>query len=129
MATTGRVSVALQAWREGQRAQIAQVLRNSVVGMPYGQRIRNLRAVLGWSQREAARHLEVAVRTVIRHERRESFWLRLPMLEKLRTFEAANAEEIIAYLAHAERSDAERRGPVDPPGELQGGPSGPAAIG
>ena len=33
-----------------------------------GQRIRNLRIVLGWSQREAALHLGVSRRTIIRHE-------------------------------------------------------------
>jgi DNA-binding XRE family transcriptional regulator len=114
MAATGPVSIALQAWHEDQRARAAQVLRNSVVGMPCGQRIRNLRMVLGWSQREAARQLGVAVRTVIRHERGESCWLRLAMLEKLRELEAANAEELIAYLVYMERNDASPVGPASP---------------
>jgi ribosome-binding protein aMBF1 (putative translation factor) len=59
--------------RGAEGAQIAQVLRNSVVGMPFGQRIRNLRTVLGWSQRKAAEHFEVSVRTVLRHGQGESF--------------------------------------------------------
>ncbi len=105
--------MALQAWREEQKAQIAQVLRNSVVCLPFGQRIRTLRTVLGWSQREAARQFGVSVRTIIRHERGESFrpWWRL--VEKVRDLEEANAEELIAYLVYAERSDAARSGPVD----------------
>jgi hypothetical protein len=72
MAARGHVSAALEAWREEQRAQITQVLRNSVVGMPFGQRIRNLRTVLGWSQRKSAEHFEVSVRSLIRHEREPS---------------------------------------------------------
>lgn len=103
MAATGPVSAALQAWRERQKAEIAQVLRNSVVCLPFGQRIRNLRSVLGWSQRQAAVHFGVSVRTVIRHERGESCWLRLPVLLELRALEAANAEELVAYLVHLER--------------------------
>jgi DNA-binding XRE family transcriptional regulator len=105
MAAIGCVSAALEAWREGQKVQIAQVLRNSVVGKPFGKRIRNLRMVLGWSQRKTAEHFGVSVRTVIRHERGESFRLRLPMLQRLRALEADNAEELIAYLVYVERTD------------------------
>lgn len=130
MAASGPVSAALQAWREDQRAQVAQVLRTSVVGMPYGQRIRNLRMVLGWSQREAARQLQVAVRTVIRHEREESFRLRLPKVEKLRALEDANAEELLAYLVYMERNDAPLGGRSNPGGgELQGSTGPTAATG
>jgi DNA-binding XRE family transcriptional regulator len=129
MAATGHVSEALQAWREEQKAQVTQVLRNSVVGMSIGRRIRNLRTLLGWSQRQAAEHFGVSVRTVIRHEHGESFRPWWPLVEKVRVLEEANAEELIAYLVHAERSDAARSGRVDPPGELRGRPSGAAAIG
>lgn len=105
MVAIGVVSQALKAWREEQKAQIGQLLRNSVVGMPFGQRIRNLRTLLGWSQRKAARHFGVSVRTVIRHERGESWRPWLPLLLEVRALEDAHAEEIIALLVHAERSE------------------------
>ncbi len=104
MAATGHVSAAVQSWREGQNAQIAQVLRDSLVGMLFGQRIRNLRMVLGWSQREAAEHFGVSVRTVIRHERGDCFRPRWPLVQKVRGLEADNAEELIAYLVYVERT-------------------------
>jgi DNA-binding XRE family transcriptional regulator len=105
MAAIGFVSQALKSWREDQRAQIGQLLRNSVVRMPFGQRIRNLRTLLGWSQRKAAAHFGVSVRTVIRHERRESCRPWLPLLLEVRALEDAHAEELIALLVHAERSE------------------------
>ena len=104
MAGIGFVSQALEAWREERQTQMGQVLRNSVVCLPFGQRIRNLRRLLGWSQRTAARHLGVSVRTVIRHERGER---RRPqeMLVTVRALEDAHAEEIIALMVQAERNE------------------------
>ena len=72
MAAIGPVSAALLAWREEQKAQFAKLVRYGIVRMPFGQRIRNLRTLLGWSQIKAAAHFGVSVRTVIRHERGES---------------------------------------------------------
>jgi transcriptional regulator with XRE-family HTH domain len=121
MAVTGHVSAALEAWREGQKAQIAQVLRDSVVGKPFGKRIRDLRTVLGWSQRKTAEQFGVSVRTVIRHERRETFRLRLAILQELCALEAANAEELIAYLVYAERTDGARGDSTNPSSDEQQG--------
>src|SRR6266849_5326379 len=105
MAGIGFVSQALEAWNGERRAQIAQVLRNSVVALPFGQRIRNLRMLLGWSQRTAARHFGVSVRTVIRYERGESRRPSLELLLGVRALEDAHAEELVALLVHAERSE------------------------
>jgi transcriptional regulator with XRE-family HTH domain len=65
-----------------------------------GQRIRNLRIVLGWSQREAALQLGVSRRTIIRHEqgRNRHPWVRLSLLERLRELESTYAGELIIYL-------------------------------
>jgi len=52
MAGIGFVSQALEAWREERQTQIGRVLRSSVVCLAFGQRIHNLRILLGWSQRE-----------------------------------------------------------------------------
>ena len=105
MAGIGFVSQALEAWREERKRQFVQLLRNSVVRMPFGQRIRNLRMLLGWSQRAAARHFGVSVRTVIRYERGESRRPSLELLLGVRALEDAHAEEIIAILVHAERAE------------------------
>jgi len=119
MAAIGPVSAALIAWREDQRAHIAQVLRNSVICIPLGQRIRNLRTLLGWSQIKAAAHFGVSVRTVIRHERGESRCPWTPLLLKVRALEDAHAEELIAFLVHAERSEVSASG--SPSGDLISG--------
>jgi DNA-binding XRE family transcriptional regulator len=73
--------------------------------MPFGQRLRELRRALGWTQRMAAIELGVTVRTVIRHEngQHRTPWVRLPLLLKLRDLERVCAEEILAYLAHVGR--------------------------
>ena len=105
MAAIGPVSAALLAWREEQKAQFAKLVRYGIVRMPFGQRIRNLRTLLGWSQIKAAAHFGVSVRTVIRHERGESYRPWLPLLLEVRALEDAHAEEIIALLVHAERSE------------------------
>jgi len=105
MAAIGPVSGALKAWHEEQKAQFARLLRTGVVGIRFGQRIRNLRILLGWSQRRAARHLGVSVRTVIRHERGESWRPWLPLLLEVRALEDDHAEEIIALLVHSERNE------------------------
>jgi transcriptional regulator with XRE-family HTH domain len=76
--------------------------------MPSGQRIRNLRSLLGWTQRQIAMELGVSPRTVLRHERgqRRTPWLRLPVLLRLRQLESDHAEELIAYFTRAGRERA-----------------------
>jgi DNA-binding XRE family transcriptional regulator len=73
--------------------------------MPFGQRLRELRRALGWTQRMAAVELGINVRTVIRHEKDQhrTTRVRLPLLLKLRDLERACGEEILAYLARGER--------------------------
>ena len=73
--------------------------------MRFGQRLRELRRALGWTQRMAAVELGITVRTVIRHEngQHRTPWVRLPLLLKLRDLERVCAEEILAYLARGER--------------------------
>lgn len=91
----------IQAWHDKQAAKLKAELRFQLEVMPSGQRIRTLRAVLGWTQRMAAEQLEISVRTVIRHEHSQHrTWLRLPVLLRLRELESVYAEQIIAYLTH-----------------------------
>ena len=73
--------------------------------MPFGQRLRELRRALGWTQRMAAIELGITVRTVIRHEngQHRTPWVRLPLLLKLRDLERVCAEAILAYLANVGR--------------------------
>ncbi|SRR5216683_7231983 len=89
----------LAPWEAAYRAE---ELNRQLISMRLlsGQRIRNLRIVLGWSQREAALHLGVSRRTVIRHEqgRNRHPWLRLPLLLRLRELESTYAGELIVYL-------------------------------
>jgi DNA-binding XRE family transcriptional regulator len=110
MAGIGFVSQALEAWREERQTQIGRVLRSSVVCLAFGQRIRNLRVLLGWSQRAAARHLGVSVRTVLRHERGDSRRPSLELLETVRALEDSHAEEIIALMVQAERAERSEGG-------------------
>lgn len=91
----------VQQLRDEQAAQFrAEVLRRLCL-MPSGQRIRNLRAILGWTQRMAATQLGVSGRTLIRHERghHRTPWLRHSLLQRLREVESDHAEELIAHLA------------------------------
>ena len=76
--------------------------------VPCGERIRNLRAILGWTQRTAAVHLGISVRTLIRHEQghHRTFWPRLPLLLRLRELESDHAQELIAYLTHGRPAHA-----------------------
>jgi DNA-binding XRE family transcriptional regulator len=73
--------------------------------MPFGQRLRELRRALGWTQRMVAIELGITVRTVIRYENSQhrTPWVRLSLLLKLRDLERVCAEEILAYLARGER--------------------------
>jgi hypothetical protein len=59
----------IRAWHDEQAAKFKAELRFQLLVMPSGQRIRNLRNLLGCTQRRAAMELGVSMRTVIRHER------------------------------------------------------------
>jgi DNA-binding XRE family transcriptional regulator len=91
----------------GQRqAELQQQLREmGRERVHFGQRLRELRRALGWTQRMAAVELGINVRTVIRHEKGQhrTPWVRIPLLLKLRHLEGMCAEEILAYLARGER--------------------------
>jgi DNA-binding XRE family transcriptional regulator len=91
----------------GQPAEVQQQLRDSSQELkPFGQRLREVRRALGWTQRMAAIELGITVRTVIRHEndgQHRTPRVRLPLLLKLRDLERECAEEILVYLAHEER--------------------------
>jgi DNA-binding XRE family transcriptional regulator len=90
----------IQQLRGEQSTQFkAEVLRRLQL-MPGGQRVRCLRAVLGWTQRVAADQLGISTRTLIRHEQghHRTPWLRYPLPQRLLELESLYAEQIIAYL-------------------------------
>ena len=93
--------------RVGQRqAELQRQLREmGREQVHFGQRLRELRRALGWTQRMAAVELGINVRTVIRHEKDQhrTTRVRVPLLRKLRDLERVCAEEILAYLARGER--------------------------
>jgi DNA-binding XRE family transcriptional regulator len=68
--------------------------------MPFGQRLRNLRLALGWTQSTIAARLSVSRRTVIRHERghHRTPYVRLPLLLRVRELESVHAQELKALL-------------------------------
>jgi DNA-binding XRE family transcriptional regulator len=94
-----------QAWHGEQAAQLKAELRGRLFAMTSGQRIRNLRGLFGWTQRQAAGELGISVRTLIRHEQsqRRTPSLRLPLLLRLRELESDHADELIAYISRAGR--------------------------
>jgi DNA-binding XRE family transcriptional regulator len=64
--------------------------------LPFGQRIRQLRRALGWTQREVAVQIGVSARTVIRYEQGRSAPLQATPLLALRRLESAHASELDA---------------------------------
>jgi DNA-binding XRE family transcriptional regulator len=56
--------------------------------LPFGQRLRELRRAVGWTQREIAAQLGVCARTVIRYERGQSGPIQIAPLLALRRLEA-----------------------------------------
>jgi len=92
------------AWAQELRSEHAAGFRNELLRRldfrPSGERIRTLRAVLGWTQRTAAVNLGISVRTLIRHERghHRTLWPRLQLVLRLRELESEHAQELIAYL-------------------------------
>jgi DNA-binding XRE family transcriptional regulator len=74
--------------------------------LPFGQRIHDLRRVLGWSQREVAVQLGVSSRSIIRYEHGQSSPLRSAPLLALRRLESAYSLELYGYDAIARREPA-----------------------
>jgi DNA-binding XRE family transcriptional regulator len=95
----------IQAWHDEQAAKLKAELRFQLQVMPSGQRIRNLRSLLGWTQRRVAMELGISMRTVIRHERgqRRTPWLRLSLLLRLRELESDHEGKLIAFFTHTGR--------------------------
>jgi DNA-binding transcriptional regulator YiaG len=90
----------VQELRSEQATGFKKELLRRLDTRPSGERIRTLRAVVGWTQRRAAMELEISMRTVIRYEqgRHRPYWPPLPLLRRLRELETTYAEQIIAYL-------------------------------
>jgi DNA-binding XRE family transcriptional regulator len=90
----------VQVLRDEQAAQFNSKLLRRLDSVPSGQRIRNLRVVLKWTQGTAALQLGISVRTLIRYEQgyHRTFWPRVPLLRRLRELESEHAQELIAYL-------------------------------
>jgi DNA-binding XRE family transcriptional regulator len=90
----------VQDLRDKQAAQFKAEVKCRLQVMPSGQRIRNLRDMLGWTQGQAAKELGISRRTVIRHERGQhrTPWMRLSLLQRLRRLESEHEQQLTAYL-------------------------------
>jgi DNA-binding XRE family transcriptional regulator len=92
---------------EVERAEPQAVPRRVVrAALPFGQRILDLRRVLGWTQREAGEQLGVSSRSIIRYEHGQSNPIRSAPLLALRRLEASHALELDGYDAIARREPA-----------------------
>jgi len=100
------------AWVQELRSEHAAGFRNELLRRldfrPPGERIRTLRAVLGWTQRTAGEELGISMRTLIRHERghHRTPWTRLQLVLRLRELESEHAQELIAFLTRGGRERA-----------------------
>ena len=74
--------------------------------LPFGQRIRDLRRALGWTQREVAWQLGVSSRSIMRYEQGQSSPIRSTPLLVLRRLESAYALKLDGYDATARREPA-----------------------
>ena len=84
------------ACQEEPRPRLLLVVRAC---LPFGQRIRDLRRALGWTQREAGEQLGVSRRSIIRYEQGRSSPIRSVTLLALRRLESAHARELDAECA------------------------------
>ena len=57
-----------ERWRRERRADLQREMRLNCQHVPFGQRIRTIRSILGMTQKQLASALGINVRTVIRHE-------------------------------------------------------------
>jgi DNA-binding XRE family transcriptional regulator len=74
--------------------------------LPFGERVRDLRRVLGWTQRDAALYLGVSARSIIRYEQGRSSPLQSATLLALRRLESAHAQQLDAYNSRHQRAHA-----------------------
>jgi len=65
--------------------------------LAFGQRLRELRCALGWTQYEIALAIGVSSRTVIRYEQGQSGPIRIAPLRALRRLESAYMQELDGY--------------------------------
>jgi DNA-binding XRE family transcriptional regulator len=88
----------VQALRERQAADFKATFRAGLQSMLTGTRIRNLRRLLGWTQRRLAVELNISVRTIIRHEQGKNCqqWTQPEWLWRLSQLEADFEDELIA---------------------------------
>jgi len=78
--------------------------------LPFGQRLRDLRRALGWTQRELATQLGLSARTVIRYEQGRSAPVQFAPLLALRRLESAYMQAASSH--DTTRLDGDRRGHV-----------------
>jgi transcriptional regulator with XRE-family HTH domain len=64
------------------------------VWVGFGQRIRELRCALGWTQREVAAQLGVCARAIIKYEQGRSGPIQVEPLRALRRLESVHAQEL-----------------------------------
>jgi DNA-binding XRE family transcriptional regulator len=77
----------------GERVELTMPRMVVRAALPFGQRIRDVRRTLQWSQREIAIHLGVSARSIIRYEQGRSAPLQSAPLLALRQLEA-HAQEV-----------------------------------
>ena len=58
-----------ERWRQERRADIQREVRIKCQHVPFGQRMRTIRSILGMTQKQLASVLDINARTVIRYER------------------------------------------------------------
>ena len=91
----------VQDLRDEQAAQFKVALKRHLESMPSGQRIRLLRTVCGWTQRQAAIQLGISRRTLIRHEQcwHRRSWISVSLLMRLRQVESDHVEQLLAHVS------------------------------
>jgi DNA-binding XRE family transcriptional regulator len=90
----------VQDLREDHAARFKAEFKRRLHAMSSGQRIRNLRTIRGWTQRQAAKELGISTRTVIRHEQGQhrTPGMRVSLLRRLRQLESDHEQQLVAYL-------------------------------
>jgi helix-turn-helix protein len=75
--------------------------------LPFGQRLRELRRALGWTQREIAAQLGVSPRSIIRYEQGQSGPIQSAFLRALRRLESDYANELNTVVYFHEQHEAQ----------------------
>jgi len=74
--------------------------------LPFGQRLRELRCALGWTQSDVALAIGVSMRTVIRYEKGQSGPIQIAPLRTLRRLESDYANELNTVVYFNEQHEA-----------------------